>query len=162
MKRRMRWAGRMSAGLVVAAATAAAHGQDLAQARVFVLDLYHAYEQRDPDYLGADAPGVFTPALLTLIQDEVARSAPGDASVVDADPICDCQDANGLIRVEVDVVEQGASMARAEVRFRLAGQGRRVSLDLQDTPAGWRVRDVHTPSVPSLADALHAAQAATP
>jgi hypothetical protein len=140
------------AGLLGMAASAQA--QDLPAARTFVTGLYTAYQrQPGPDYLGKQIAEVFAPDLIALIKREAASVAKGDVGALDGDPICDCQDWQ-ISKVEVAVSGPKPGAAVAEVRFQNAGEARQVRLDLVAVQGRWRVADVHTPDMPSLAKML--------
>ena len=129
----------------------AASAQNLAQAQDFVAGLYAAYHGDGPDYLGRQAKTVFSPRLLALIRRDVARTRKGDAPSLDGDPICDCQDFEGLKLTDLKVAGAGPDHAVAAVRFRSAGETRTLRLDLVAVGGAWRVDDVHSADTPSLA-----------
>ena len=140
------------AGLLAIAAPAGA--QDLPAAKSFVSGLYSAYQrQPGPDYLGKQMGDVFAPDLIALIRREAASVPKGDVGALDGDPICDCQDWQ-ISKVEVTVAAPTPGAAEAEVRFQNAGEPRQVRLDLLAVQGRWRVADVHTPDMPSLAKLL--------
>jgi hypothetical protein len=126
-----------------------ASGQDLPQAKLFVVRLYAVYHGAGPDYLGRQADAVFTPSLLALIRRDQANTPAGDAPTLDGDPICDCQDYE-ISNVSVNVAGTGPGRAQARVRFQNAREWRAVTLDLVAAHGRWRVGDVHTPGTPSL------------
>ena len=140
------------AGLVVM--SGAARAQSLPEAQSFVTELYSAYQrQPGPDYLGKQIAQVFAPDLVALIKREAASVPKGDVGALDGDPICDCQDWQ-ISKVEVTVSAPTPGAASAEVRFQNAGEPRQVRLDLVPVQGHWRVGDVHTPDMPSLAKML--------
>ena len=145
-----------SMGLVAALALPmAAFAQDLASARAFAAKLYRAYERGDPNYLGPDAAKTFADTLLRKIRRDQATAPKDEVGTLDGDPICDCQDAEGLRLKRLDVT--GPARGRAQARATLQFPGREmrvVRLDLVATPAGWRVADVRTKETPSLAGLL--------
>jgi hypothetical protein len=132
-----------------------AAAQDLTSARAFVAKLYRAYERGDPDYLGQDAGKTFSGELLRRIRRDQASTPPDEVGTLDGDPICDCQDAEGLKLKHLDVsgAARGRVQAAATLQFP-GGEARQVRLDLVATPQGWRVADVHTKETPSLAGLL--------
>ena len=137
--------------LALIALAPAAKAQSLDDARGFVAGLYRAYGRApEPDYLGPRARNVFSPRLLGLIRRD-ARNAHGEVGALDGDPICDCQDPDGIRLVGLDVAHAGASRATARVRVRFAGSRREaMTLDLVSVGGRWRVDDVHTRGTPSL------------
>jgi hypothetical protein len=129
----------------------AASAQSLAQAHDFVAGLYGAYHGDGPDYLGRQANAVFSPRLLALIRRDRARTPRGDAPSLEGDPICDCQDFEGLKLTDLKVAAAGAGRAVAAVRVRNAGATQTLKLDLVSAAGAWRVDDVHSADTPSLA-----------
>ncbi len=145
---------RKSGTWLLLAALALAPGasaQSLDDARAFVAGLYRAYARSpEPDYLGPRARGVFSPRLLGLIRRD-ERNAHGEVGALDGDPICDCQDPDGIRLVDLDVTTAGPGRATARARVRFAGARRETMiLDLVTVRGRWRVDDVHTPDTPSL------------
>jgi hypothetical protein len=140
------------AGLAVTAGSVQA--QDLPAAKIFVTGLYSAYQrQPGPDYLGKQIAEVFAPDLIALIKREAASVPKGDVGALDGDPICDCQDWQ-ITNVQVTVSEPKTGAAEAEVQFQNAGEPKQVRLDLVAVQGRWRVVDVHTADMPSLAKML--------
>ncbi len=140
--------------LVALSWPAFALAQSVAGARAFTLGLYRAYAHRAPDYLGGQRRRVFSPRLLSLIQRDRLLTPPGEVGALDGDPICDCQDPDGLTDVQVAVSGAGPGRAVARVRFRFSSEARAATLDLVAVHGQWRVDDVHTKDTPSLADLL--------
>ena len=143
-----------SIGCVAVLAMATMAGaQSLESAQGFVAGLYHAYERSQPNYLGRRAAGVFSPRLLGLIRRD-ARDAHGEVGALDGDPICDCQDADGLRLTALSVAPTGPGRAAARVRLRFPDGPRAMTLDLTAVGGQWRVDDVHTKDTPSLVQLL--------
>ena len=127
-----------------------AQAQGLDGARAFTLGLYDAYRKGEPDYQGRDAAGAFAPPLLALIRRDQATTPSGDVGILDGDPICDCQDAQGLKLTHLAISGAGPGRAHARVTLRFPGETRSMGLDLVAEGARWRVADVHTQDTPSL------------
>jgi hypothetical protein len=142
--------GALCLAAVVLAAPSVGAAQDLASARTFVEGLYSAYHGDGPDYLGRQASQVFAPGLLALVRLDKARTPHGDVGALDGDPICDCQDFE-ITKVVVTVEAAGPGRAAARAQFRNFGQPQTVRLDLLAVPGGWRIADVHTADMPSMA-----------
>ena len=138
-------------GLALLALAPSAGAQSLGDARAFVTGLYRAYERTpDVDYLDRRARSVFTPRLLGLIRRD-ERNAHGEVGALDGDPICDCQDPDGIRLTGLDVSPAGPGRATARVRVRFAGdRAETMTLDLLSVRGRWRVDDVHTKETPSL------------
>lgn len=120
--------------------------------RAFVERLYAGY--RDPDYDPLARPErIFAPALVAAIREDRKLSR-DEVGYMDADPLCQCQDAAGLRAAIADARRSGLKAA-ARVRITLGGSARRdLSLKLVRTASGWRVADVATADEPSLLDSL--------
>src|SRR5690348_3240436 len=96
-----RWApGAAGVALALGASGPAHADADAASARVFVEQLYKAYDGRGPDYLGRQRDRVFSPRMIALLERDAQLTPKGDVGALDGDPICDCQDFH-ITRVEV-------------------------------------------------------------
>ncbi len=145
----MRYSGLALAALLLAA-PAAGSAQTLQDARGFVAGLYGAYRHASPDVLGARARSIFSPTLLALIRRD-QRNAHGEVGALDGDPICDCQDPDGVRLAGLDLAASGPGRAVAHVRLRFAGsRSEAMTLDLVSVQGAWRVDDVHSADTPSL------------
>jgi hypothetical protein len=120
-------------------------------ARAFAQGLYEAYRHGEPNYLGERAGTTFAPHLLALIRHDQATTPPGYSPNLDWDPICSCQDAEGLRTERVDAREVGPGRVLATVTLRFPAEVATVKLDLVSSRnGGWRVADVRTKETPSL------------
>ena len=121
--------------------------------RAFVERLYAGY--RDPDYSPLARPErVFAPPLVAAIRED-RRLSSGEVGYMDADPLCQCQDASGL-RPKIGEVRQ-STRSRATVHVLLDfGPSDRRDLDLQlvRTAAGWRISDIVTAEEQSLLESI--------
>jgi hypothetical protein len=148
--------------LVALLAPASAYGQDLRSARAFTLGLYDSYQRAEPDVLGRRAQTTFAPHLLALIRKDQRTTPAGYVGLLDSDPICACQDPDGLKVLRLTVAGAGRLRARATVTLQFQAERRRVTLDLVSRDGGWRVADVHTADMPSLVGMLGGAVDGTP
>jgi hypothetical protein len=76
-------------------------------ARSFTQAIYARYSRvqaAGPDFLRQDGRNVFSPTLFRLIKSDVEATPQGFAGRLDFDPICSCQDPDGL-RVETITVD---------------------------------------------------------
>jgi hypothetical protein len=95
---------------------------------------------------------VFAPSLLRLIRRDAAETPKGDVGALDGDPICDCQDDDGLRLKDLKVVAATKDRATAAVSLAFAGgQTDHLKLDLVHGADGWRISDIHSADTPSLA-----------
>jgi hypothetical protein len=139
--------------LLLAAALLAAAAPDESP-RAFVERLYAGY--RDPDYDPLARPDhIFAPALVAAIRED-RRLSSEEVGYMDADPLCQCQDAAGL-RAAIDRIRpSGRTGAEARVRIAFGGSDRRdLRLKLVRTAAGWRIADIATADEPSLLGGLN-------
>ena len=150
------WRQRIAAALSIAAllgAPGAAWAQDIAAASRFVEGLYAGYHGDGADYLGRQAGQVFSPRLRALLKRDRQLTPAGDVGALDGDPICDCQDFE-ISQVRVEAAPAGKDRARATARFVNLGKPATVRFDLVATPGGWRIDNLHSPSIPDLAGFL--------
>jgi len=82
------------------------------------------------------------------------RKADGEVPFLNHDPICACQDSDGLVLESVTVTETGAATAEAAVVFTNLGQRRSQTLKLLKEGQSWRVVDVLVPGEPPLTEQL--------
>jgi Protein of unknown function (DUF3828) len=139
-----------------------ARAQNVDQARTFISGIYARYGHKNasdwPDTSGPGAAKLFSPSLLQLIRRDQRRTPKGDVGALDFDPICSCQDADGLKLASLDV-KMGApatAIAIAMLHFPDAPDGIRVQLTLKWFASGWRIDEISTNDVPSLRKLLGA------
>ena len=133
---------------------AAAAGQPQAQTpRAFLERTYASYA--NPNFNPFDHLGrYFAPRLIAAINED-ARLAHGEVGYVDGDPICQCQDPDGVHAKVTRVTLQGPSSASAEVIVDFTDStARRVRFSLVRTAAGWRIADVASGDEPSFLRAV--------
>jgi hypothetical protein len=140
--------------LALSALSSVGNAQDPNGARKFVERLYSQYERPvspdGPNILGESANGIFTPTLLRLIRKDQATTPDGFAPKLDLDPVCACQDSDGLhlLNLTITPVSSGAT---ARVTISYSDQTKQeLRLSLQETPQGWRIDDIATQETPSL------------
>jgi hypothetical protein len=117
----------------------------------FVRDLYHreahetkADEEAFAGHRGADS--IYSPSLLALIRRDVRTTPSGYVGKLDYDPICGCQDADGISVRSLRVVVSDKSNAKAIVNLSFPGEAQLSNtLKLVRTATGWRVDDVEGP-----------------
>lgn len=121
--------------------------------RAFVERLYAGY--RDPDYNPLAHPRrIFAKPLVAAIRED-SRLSRDEVGYMDADPLCQCQDAAGLRPQIREVSRTTSSTATVHVLLDFGGSDPRdLRLRLVRTAAGWRVADVVTADEPSLLEAL--------
>jgi hypothetical protein len=117
--------------------------------RDFVTRVYAGY--RDPGFNPLDRPErLFAPSLVAAIRED-ARLSLDEVGRLDGDPLCQCQDHEGLEPVVREVRRTTAKTALADILLRFPGyDDRQVRLRLARTVRGWRIADVATADDPSL------------
>jgi hypothetical protein len=127
-----------------------ARTQTSESARQFVTAIYQAYSRPDaPSSLDpTQERRIFSPALLADIRRD--RPASGEVGKLDHDPLCDCQDPDGLKVISITVAPATHGRAVAHVRLMFNVAITPITLTLVETHSGWRVDDVGTASSTSL------------
>jgi hypothetical protein len=122
--------------------------------RAFVERIYAGY--RDSDYNPLARPRrIFAAPLVAAIRED-RRLSRDEVGFMDADPLCQCQDAAGLRPRFGEVERTGRRTATAGIRLDFGGSDRRdLRLRLVRTAAGWRVADIVTADDTSLLDSLN-------
>lgn len=136
--------------LAAAAAHPHPHGET---PRAFMQRLYASYA--NADFSPFKHPErVFAPRLRAAIAED-AKLANGEVGYLDGDPVCQCQDADGLKATVVRVTPRGARQATVQVSIGLAGYMPRLArFSLEQGNSGWRIADVGSADEPSLLQAL--------
>ena len=133
----------------------AAQAQTAQQADTFVRQLYGQYEHPStpdgPNIFGKRAASVFSPGLLAIIRRSERATPKGDVGKLDFDPVCSCQDSDGLKLKGLRVTMNGTGKALATAMlFFPEPTTIEVRLSLIYTPQGWRIDDIWTKDVPGL------------
>ncbi len=98
----------------------------------------------------------FTPRLAAAI-DEDARLANGEVGYLDGDPICQCQDPDGLHATISSVTKKASDKAEVRVSIGFTGyEARTATFSLVQTASGWRIDDVSSADEPSLLRSIEA------
>lgn len=122
-------------------------GQDAESAREFLQSVYARYLKNGPgvEIGGAHAGQYLHSSLIALIRED-ARLVEG-VGVLDGDPLCGCQDWDGIFDLNIDVHEPRAGRAEAHVSFALFARAkpedmRSLVITLAQERGGWRVWNV--------------------
>lgn len=92
----------------------------------------------------------FAPKLLAAIKED-ARLANGEVGYLDGDPICQCQDPNGLHASVTGVTHKARNKAIVRVSISYTGyEPQPTTYVLIRTSAGWRIADVSSADEPSF------------
>jgi hypothetical protein len=128
-----------------AAAFAASNAADVVSARAFVRALYDRYQRNGSFAVLADEeePRYFAADMLSLLR-ENTRLLKGEVGDIDVDPVCVCQDNDGMKTTIRKVTMTGKGAARADVDIGWSSDRHitRVKMDLMHGSGGWRIRDI--------------------
>ncbi|WEN16128.1 DUF3828 domain-containing protein [Rhodanobacter sp. AS-Z3] len=110
------------------------------------------------------AATIYEASLLALMRQD-RQSLKGEAGVLDADPLCACQDhAVSAVNWVLQPAAGGGWSAR--VSLQNLGQAQHLELSLVHSGPGWRIADIQTENIPSLRaslqDEIQAAAAEAP
>lgn len=132
-------------------------GQDTASAKSFVESLYRHFANHGKgiDFSGSKALNYFDASLNALMDADAKAVGPNELGVLDGDPICSCQDWDGIWDLKIDVRMLSKDRASAAVSFALfapkAGANRDLrSLEMTLTRQGsqWRIDNIIDKSNP--------------
>jgi hypothetical protein len=133
--------------LIVPACSAQA--QDAASAKTFLQSIYALYHKGGSgiDVTGPRAGLYLHSSLIALLRDDARAVGPGEVGVLDGDPLCGCQDWDGIFALKIDVHEPKAGKAEALVSFALFKDAkpqdvRSLLITLAVEKGAWRVWNV--------------------
>jgi uncharacterized protein DUF3828 len=128
------------------------HAQSLDQARSFVQHVYAGYhsDSYSPAFIHPSA--TFTPGIIALIRADRQNTPKGYVGALDFDPICGCQDPDGLRVNQLKLVGAAPQRATAFVTLQFGSNPEQENLQLKLlwTLAGWRIDDITSPERLSL------------
>ena len=133
---------------------AAAAAQPQAETpRAFLERIYASYKKADFNPF-SHLDRYFAPQLVAAIRED-SRLAHGEVGYVDGDPICQCQDPDGMHASVVKVTQQGRDKATANVSIGWDNdKPRPTQFSLVRTRSGWRIADVSSADEPSFLRAI--------
>jgi hypothetical protein len=145
-RRFMNRALAMQAVLVAALAMAFTATAETASPQSFVDGIYKHYLGKESKGLplssAAEIRRYFAPPLAdAIIKDFAIAEKAGEVPMLNGDPFVDAQDWE-ISNVKTAVKSTGASTAVASVTFIQFMEPRTVTLELVNTPAGWRIADI--------------------
>jgi hypothetical protein len=128
--------------------------QDATSAKAFLQNVYRHYqggyrnESSGIDFDGPRASLYFHSSLLALEKADVKANSP-DIQAIDWDPVCGCQDWDGIWSLKVEVHMENPQRARADVSFVLSDPKnnptdatRVLQITLMSEQRGWRIYDI--------------------
>ena len=120
--------------------------QDAESPKAFLRSVYARYYRNGPgvEIGGPHASRYFHSSLIALIRED-SRAVDG-VGVLDGDPICGCQDWDGIFNLKIDVHELKPGRAEAFVSFGLfenakPGDIRSLVITLAQEKGAWRIYD---------------------
>lgn len=139
------------------ASTHLACAQDADSAKRFVAHLYLHYANHGSgiDFSGAKALRYFDTSLNALMDADAKAVGPNEVGVLDGDPICGCQDWEGIWDFKITIRMEGDDRAKAAVSFALFApkdgidsDPRSLEMALVRERAGWRIDNIVDKSDP--------------
>lgn len=147
--------------LACVVATLPSNAQDAASARAFLMAIYQHYQNGAEDGsagINSDSPGAsryYHSSLLALMRADVKANGPENVPAVDFDPICGCQDWDGIWNLKIDVHAESPERVLADVSFALApprnrpkDASRKLIVTLVPEHGAWRIYDIRDESDP--------------
>src|SRR5262249_47995594 len=128
---------------------AVVRAQTSSSAETFVRSIYAEYSRSDPgpNVLGPKADKYFTPSLVNLVRRDQAATPQGYVGKLDFDPLCACQDADGLKLININLTPATADKIIAYVTINFSKSAptdnkTNLRLTLAKVAGHWRVDDV--------------------
>jgi len=123
--------------------------QDVTSAHSFLRSIYARYHKGGPGVhvTGPSASRYLHPSLIALLREDSRLVGPGEVGVLDGDPLCGCQDWDGIFDLKIDLHDLKANTAEASVSFALFKDAkpqdkRSLVITLAPEKRSWRVWDV--------------------
>jgi hypothetical protein len=114
------------------------------------LDRLIVYETHPEQSRDKDLKTFLAPRLAAEVRkDEGSTDADSPLPFMDFEPICQCQDGEGM-KLYIRSIRGGDSAAIAMLESRIGGKVGHVSLQLTHGLHGWRIADISTHDEPSL------------
>ncbi len=137
----------LAAGMLCGCVGFPARAQDAASAEQFLRQLYADEAKSDP----APNPDlIYDPQLLTLIQKDRAMMQKFEKGLLRVDPICACQDPDGLQVLKITAWPNGPNKVDATVSFIIGNDRSVVGYQLVNMDGQWRIHDILGGNAPSL------------
>ena len=135
----------------MSSAQAAAPAPSAASAEQFLRGLYAKYTTngKPTPFVYPDAKNIVDAQMLALLKHDQDKSQ-GEVGAMDGDPVCNCQDWDGLKITSLRTAVQGNNAATADVAFTNAGSSEKIHFALVWANGSWRIHDIGTKDQPSL------------
>jgi hypothetical protein len=134
-----------------------AKAQDAQQANSFLESVYMHYEKggKGIDFTGPGAGAYYHSSLLALIREDIKANGPENVPAIDSDPICGCQDWDGIWDLKIDVKIDNPQRATVRVSFfvfqrRGKDDLNKLVITLVPEHGQWRIYDILDESNPKM------------
>jgi len=136
---------RTALGLCAGALSGSALAQP-SSPEAFLAAIYRPYLAKDfPGQPYGEANRFFVPALArAMTTDNAAAARRGEVPRLNGDPFVDAQEWQ-ITNLAISVAVSGTT-ATGTVSFANLGQAKKLLIDLEQTPAGWRIADIRGPN----------------
>ena len=133
--------------------------QDAASAKAFLVNIYNHYEAggKGIAFYGPNAGRYFHSSLLALEEADLKETGHDYAPAIDRDPICGCQDWDGIWDLRIEVHVESPQQAGANVSFavfnpkdRAADETSKLQITLVKEHGEWRIYDILDKSNPKF------------
>ena len=141
--------------LLLAAAVATVHparAQDASSAKAFLAEAYRHYDKNGKgiDLAGPEANRYYHSSLIALIRADNKANGPDNVGALDYDPLCSCQDWNGIFDLKIDIQLDNplretlatASFALDDAKRYDSQSWRKLRIQLRTERGGWRIYDI--------------------
>ncbi|MFZ1013927.1 MAG: DUF3828 domain-containing protein [Terracidiphilus sp.] len=128
-----------------------ARAQGADAAKQFLVSIYQHYGHHGKgiDLSGPRARSYFDESLIALLDADAKAAGPGEVGVLDGDPICSCQDWDGIydLKIAVQIGSDGRAHAGVSFALLLRRQGldrdaRALEIALVSQKGQWRIDNI--------------------
>lgn len=125
--------------------------QDANSAKTFLVEAYQHYGKNGKgiDFGGPSAHRYYHSSLIALMRADAKANGPDNVGVLDSDPLCSCQDWDGIFELKIDLQLEAPGRAQAEASFALddvphrnRDSWRKLKIQLRAEHGAWRIYDV--------------------
>ena len=124
--------------------------QDASSAKIFLESAYRHYSKNGPgvDSTGLKAKRYYHSSLIALMLADAKAAGPGYVGYLDADPLCDCQDWDGIFNLKIHIQRESLTRAQAIVSFASSDgkndgdSERKLRITLASERGQWRIYDI--------------------
>lgn len=134
--------------------------QDATSAKAFLVNIYSRYEggSRGIKFYGPQASRYFHSSLIALEEASLKATGPDYAPAIDWDPICGCQDYDGIWDLAIEIRMKSLKQAEANVSFHVfkdrPAEETKLQITLEKENGGWRIWDILDKSDPKFTSSV--------